>query len=249
MSRIKLTVAYDGTNYCGWQRQPGGVVTVEGRLNEALSELTKENIEVIGASRTDSGVHAMGNIAVFDTQSRIPAEKFMYALHVRLPEDIRVMKSEQTEDDFHPRHCDCNKTYVYRIYNATVCPPTKRLYAHHEYVALDVEKMKEASNELVGEHNFEAFCSAGSQAKDTVRTIYSISVDKDVDEITIRVNGNGFLYNMVRIIAGTLIEVGKGRKTGEDIKMALETGQRNFAGPTAPARGLTLCEINYENNV
>lgn len=245
MKRVMLRVAYDGTNYCGWQKQPNAI-TVEQRINEAISDLTKEQIEVIGASRTDSGVHSYGNVAVFDTNSQIPAEKFMFALNVRLPEDIRITQSCEVESDFHPRHCDCNKTYEYKIYNAKIALPTARLYTHHEYVPLDLQAMKKGAKYIVGEHDFAAFCSTGSQAKETVRTVYSLTVEKENDIITIRINGNGFLYNMVRIIAGTLINVGKGILTPEDVKKAVESMDRQKAGPTAPARGLTLVKINFK---
>lgn len=241
--RIMLTVAYDGTNYHGWQIQKNGI-TIEEVLNEKLSELLKEPIAVIGASRTDSGVHAMGNLAVFDTTSRIPAEKFTYALNQRLPEDIRIQDSKQVADDFHPRHCESKKIYEYRILNRKIPLPQKRLYAHFTYYDLNVERMKEAAACLVGEHDFAAFCSAGAQVESTVRTIYSVDVEKQGEEIVIRVCGNGFLYNMVRIIAGTLMEIGQDRMNIEQLVEALETGDRSFAGPTAPACGLTL--IKYE---
>ncbi len=241
--RIMLTVAYDGTNYHGWQIQKNGI-TIEEVLNKALSDLLREPIEVIGASRTDSGVHAMGNLAVFDTTSKIPAEKFTYALNQRLPEDIRIQESKRVADDFHPRHCESKKTYEYRILNRKIPLPQKRLYAHFTYYDLDVEKMQEAADCLVGEHDFAAFCSAGAQVENTVRTIYSVEVEKQGEEIVIRVCGNGFLYNMVRIIAGTLMEIGQDRLTKEQLVQALKSGDRALAGPTAPACGLTL--IKYE---
>jgi len=241
--RIMLIVAYDGTNYHGWQIQKNGI-TIEEVLNKALSDLLQEPIEVIGASRTDSGVHAMGNLAVFDTTSRIPAEKFTYALNQRLPEDIRIQDSRQVEEDFHPRHCESKKIYEYRILNRKIPLPQKRLYAHFTYYDLDVEKMREAARILVGKHDFAAFCSARAQVESTVRTIYDAEVEKQGEEIVIRVCGNGFLYNMVRIIAGTLMEIGQERMTKEQLFKALETGERTLAGPTAPACGLTL--IKYE---
>lgn len=247
MKRIMLRVAYDGTNYCGWQKQPNAV-TIEGELNRAISELTGENIQVTGASRTDSGVHSMGNVAVFDTQSKIPEEKFMNALNVRLPEDIRVVESSGVATDFHPRHCDCTKTYEYRILNSKVCYPTQRLYSHYEYIKLDVEKMREAAKYIEGTHDFSAFCSAGSQVKETVRTVYKVEVSSEDEMITIRVKGNGFLYNMVRIISGTLINVGKGRICPEEIEKILESGDRKNAGPTAPAKGLVLKNIEFIDN-
>ena len=166
-----LEVAYDGTNYCGWQIQPNGI-TIEGMLNQHLSELLKEDIVVIGASRTDSGVHALGNVAVFDTNARIPADKIKFALNQRLPEDIRVQTSKEVANDFHPRHCDSRKTYEYFIYNAKIDMPLTRLYSHFCYYDLDLEKMQKACSYIIGEHDFASFCSAGSQVKDTVRTVY-----------------------------------------------------------------------------
>lgn len=246
MKRIMLRVAYDGTAYCGWQKQPH-VVTIEGELNKAIGELTGEDIEVIGASRTDSGVHSMGNVAVFDTQSRIPPEKFVFALNTRLPDDIRVQESCEVKGDFHPRHCNCRKTYEYRILNRKMNIPVKRLYTHYVYVPLDIKKMQEGAAFIEGEHDFAAFCSAGSQVKDTVRMVYKLDVVKEGEEIIIRINGNGFLYNMVRIVAGTLIKVGMGEIAPEDIKGIIESKDRSNAGQTAPAKGLSLMEITYEN--
>lgn len=243
MKRIKLVVAYDGTAYNGWQFQPG-VRTIEGELNRCLSELLSEDIQVIGASRTDSGVHALGNIAVFDTDTRIPGEKISYALNQRLPEDIRIRESCETAADFHPRHCSSRKTYEYRILNAAFPVPTRRLYTHFTYVPLDVELMKEGASYLIGEHDFKSFCSAAAVVETTVRTILDIQVEKEDSEISIKVCGSGFLYNMVRIIAGTLLEIGRGSYPPEHMKDILEAKDRQAAGPTAPACGLTL--IKYE---
>ena len=264
MKRVMLTIAYDGTAYRGWQIQ-AGQETIEGVLNRCISELTGETVEVTGASRTDSGVHAMGNLAVFDTQSLIPAEKFSYALNQRLPEDIRIQNSQEVAADFHPRHCSSRKTYEYRIYNAPFALPVKRLYSYFTYVPLDVERMREGAAFLVGEHDFKSFCSVDTQAQTTVRQVDSVEVWEEnasgmVDmaedavhgremqrpgrEIVIRVAGRGFLYNMVRIIAGTLMEVGRGKLPPECVKDILAACDRQAAGPTAPACGLTL--IGYE---
>lgn len=244
MKRIKLIVAYDGTNYCGWQTQINGI-TVEEVLNKTLSGLLKEDIRVIGASRTDSGVHALGNVAVFDTESRIPGDKFSFALNQRLPEDIRIQESCQVADDFHPRFCDTIKTYEYKILNRKFALPTERLYSAFVYYPLDVEKMQMAAAYLVGEHDFKSFCSSGSQVESTVRTITDISVEKHGEMISIRVSGNGFLYNMVRIIVGTLMKIGLGVWEPERMEEILNACDRNAAGPKAEARGLTLVEIRY----
>ncbi len=245
MKRIGLVVAYDGTNYCGWQIQPNGI-TIQGELNRCLSELLGEEIETIGASRTDAGVHAMGNVAVFDTNTRMPGEKISYALNQRLPEDIRIQLSEEMPPDFHPRYCDSVKTYEYRILNRRFPVPTERLYSYFYHYKLDVEKMRAATSYLIGRHDFASFCGSGAQVKSTVRTIRSIEVERYEDMITIRISGEGFLYNMVRIIAGTLIEIGNGQYPPERMKKILDACDREAAGPTAPAKGLTLLGIQFE---
>lgn len=268
MKRVMLTVAYDGTNYHGWQIQQNGE-TIEGILNRCLSELLGEPIEVIGASRTDSGVHAMGNVAVFSTMSQIPADKISYALNRSLPEDIRIQKSEEVPAEFHPRQCASRKTYEYRIYCAPFPMPLKRLYTHFTYVPMDIDLMSQAAAYLVGEHDFKSFCSADAQVETTVRQIDSVQVwtesgierdgkrdskkdihaaeclDRGGQEIVIRVSGRGFLYNMVRIIAGTLMEVGRGHIPPQDMEHILMARDRRAAGPTAPACGLTLVSIEY----
>ena len=242
--RIRLWVSYDGTNYHGWQVQNNGI-TIESELNRALTELYRQEIKVIGASRTDAGVHALGNVAIFDVNSPIPAEKVCYALNARLPEDIRVTRSEEVPRDWHPRKCESRKTYEYRIYLGEILPPVKRLYCHHVYRPLDVEAMQRAAAFLVGEHDFKSFCSAGSQAKSTVRTIYNLDIDKDGDMITIVIRGNGFLYNMVRIIVGTLIKVGLGVYPPEHVEEIMAAKDRGMAGQTVAAQGLTLVGIEY----
>lgn len=243
--RVRLIVAYDGTNYHGWQIQNNGV-TIESELNKALTALLKEEIQVIGASRTDSGVHALGNVAVFDTISRMPAEKISYALNQRLPEDIRVQRSEEVSADWHPRHCESRKTYEYRIYRGQFPMPTKRLYSLFSYHSLDVEKMRQAAKYLVGEHDFKSFCQTGAQVQSTVRTLYQVEIEEQGDDLIIRVCGNGFLYNMVRIIAGTLMEIGQGKREPEEMLSILEAKNRGSAGPTAPAHALTLIRYDFE---
>ena len=206
MKRVKLVVAYDGTNYCGWQVPDKWNNCGGGCMNKTLSELCHENIKVIGASRTDSGVHALGNVAVFDTESGIPGEKFSFALNQRLPEDIRIQESCQVADDFHPRYCDTIKTYEYKILNRRFDMPTERLYSTFVYYPLDIDKMKRAAAVLVGEHDFKSFCSTRSQVENTVRTITDITIDKVGDMIHIRISGNGFLYNMVPYHSGNFDE-------------------------------------------
>lgn len=245
MKRVKLTVAYDGTNYCGWQIQPNGV-TIEEKLNRALYELFGEEIRVTGASRTDAGVHSLGNVCVFETQARMPAEKISYALNQRLPDDIVVIDSCEVPADFHPRFSKSRKTYEYRILNRRFPDPTRRLDTYFYHHALDVPKMKEAAARLEGEHDFKSFASIHTQAETSVRTIYSCTVTKTDDIITIRVTGSGFLYNMVRIIAGTLVKVGAGDIEPAEIDDILAACDRSAAGPTAPACGLTMIGLEYE---
>ena len=250
--RILLRVSYDGTEYSGWQIQPNAV-TIEGLIIDAIKVLTGEDVSLIGASRTDAGVHSLGNVCVFDTESRIPPEKFCYALNNYLPEDIRVIESGEVEPDFHPRHTDSMKTYEYRIWNDRFPSPILRKYSHFTYRNIDIDRMKSAAALLEGEHDFGAFCSSGSQAETTVRTIYNIDISEekiyDISSegrmIRIRVKGSGFLYNMVRIIAGTLLDIGTGLMEIDDINKALETCNRADSGPTAPACGLTMIGIEY----
>lgn len=248
MKRVKLVVAYDGTNYRGWQLQPNGV-TIEEVLNRELTALLKEPIAVIGASRTDSGVHARGNVAVFDTENRMPADKICLALNQSLPEDIRVQSSEEVPVSWHPRKANCTKTYEYKILNRRIAMPLERLYSHFCYFPLDVEKMRQAAGYIVGEHDFKSFCTVRTTAEETVRTVYSLDITKDGDMITIRISGSGFLYNMVRIIAGTLMKVGMGVYPPEHVEEIIDARDRQKAGQTALARGLTLVSLEYEKEL
>ena len=191
MKRVMLVVAYDGTNYCGWQIQANGI-TVQEELNRCLSKLLKEPIQTVGASRTDAGVHALGNVAVFDTAARMPAEKISYALNTYLPEDIRIQYSAEVAADFHPRYCESEKTYEYRILNRRFPLPTQRLYTYFYHYKLDVEKMREGASFLVGRHDFASFCGANAQVKSTVREVTGIDIEKKDDVITIQVRGRGF---------------------------------------------------------
>lgn len=247
MRRILLRVAYDGTRYHGWQIQDN-MTTIEGCLNQALTNLLAIPVQVAGASRTDAGVHAYDNVAVFDTDSRIPAEKFAPALNARLPEDIVVQASIEVEPDFHPRYAQSRKTYEYRILNRKYPLPGECRFAHFVYGRLELDAMRQAAGYIVGEHDFACFMAAGSQVRSTVRTVYILDVEKEGDMVYIRVAGNGFLYNMVRIIAGTLLEVGMKRRSPESVKDAIESKDRQMAGPTAPAKGLHLLQLEFENH-
>lgn len=246
IKRVKLTVAYDGTNYKGWQIQPNGI-TIEEVLNRELSRLLGETVTVTGASRTDSGVHSLGNVAVFDTGARMPAEKISFALNQRLPADIVVQDSCEVAPDWHPRYQNSRKTYEYRILNRTFRLPSRRFDTYFYHHPLDVAAMCRAAEYLVGEHDFKSFCAVNAQVRSTVRTIYACDVLREGDLITIRVTGNGFLYNMVRIIAGTLIKAGSGELMPDRMPEILAARDRGAAGPTAPAHGLTMIGIVYES--
>ena len=272
MRRIMLTVAFDGTNYSGWQIQPNKE-TIEGVLNRELSRLLNEEIKVVGASRTDSGVHAEGAVCVFDTESKIPSDKFSYAINQTLPEDIRIRNSKEVDITFHPRRVNSRKTYRYRIRHDEFPNPLDARYSYHVYTKLDIEAMRRACEFIKGKHDFKSFCSVHTDVDTTVRTVYDVHIDVTPDKkllqmsglmksagesgamrsggesaagrirpeiIDIYVTGNGFLYNMVRIIAGTLIEVGQGKIKPEEIPAIIEACDREKAGPTAPAKGLTL---------
>ncbi len=242
MKRILIKVAYDGTEYHGWQAAEGQE-TIAGNINRALKLLTGEDTEVQGTSRTDAGVHAKGNLAVFDTESTIPPERFSYALNTYLPMDIRVLSSEEVPADYHPRFLKTEKTYTYRLQTGEMPDPLRQRYSWHISYPLDMAAMQEAAGYLKGEHDFKAFCSVHTDAKTTVREITDIGVSALSDEILITVKGYGFLYNMVRIITGTLVEAGRGRIKPIEIREILESHDREKAGPTAPPQGLTLMEI------
>ena len=242
--RYKLIVEYDGTAYCGWQRQINGP-SVQQELEEALSRLTHERVSVVGSSRTDAGVHAMGLCAHFDSATRIPAEKIAFALNTMLPADIRVRESSAAPEGFHARFASCGKVYTYTFFNARHANAMGRLYSAHVPVVMDAQRMHEEAQALLGTHDFAAFAASGSVVKSTVRTIYRVKVERSGDYVTLTVLGNGFLYNMVRIIAGTLMEVGTGKREPGAIARAIETGDRLALGQTAPAQGLTLRQVLY----
>lgn len=244
MKRILLTISYDGTNYSGWQKQKNAV-TVQGEFDKACSTLFKTDVESIGASRTDAGVHALGQRAVIDVDTSIPAEKIPLALNPLLPDDIVVTHAEEVDADFNPRFKALKKTYEYSIYNAPFRNPIYRNYSEYVRCELDLDSMRTACEAFVGEHDFRAFCASGNSSKTTVRTIYSLDIEKDGDFIKIRVTGNGFLYNMVRIIAGTLIYVGEGRIASDDLPEIIASGDRRKAGKTAGPSGLVLVKIMY----
>lgn len=285
MRRIRLTIAYDGTNYRGWQiQQPtaahpeGSFPTIQGELQRALGQLLPKEavygaapeksldpltspdhvdeaaapgiLPVVGASRTDSGVHALGNVACFDTESTIPAANFPKAINRYLPPDICVMQANEVSMDFHPRFVPHEKCYEYRIDHGRVANPLTRLYAYNYTYPLDLERMRAAARELVGVHDFTSFVNPDSQVfehgGDAIREIYSIDILEEGSQLVIRIRGNGFLYHMIRIIVGTLLVIGNGRRAPEDIRTMLAAKDRTTAGPTVPAHGLCLCALHYD---
>ncbi len=245
MRNIKLTIEYEGTNYHGWQVQKNAV-TVQECFEKALSRLLGEKTGVVGCSRTDVGVHACGQVAHFFTDAAIPGEKFSYALNNLLPSDIVVQKSEEVPENFHARYSSKGKRYRYLICNSPHQSALMRNRACHVRPELDFEQMRKAAVHFTGEHDFAAFQATGGQVRSTVREIYSTAVKRREDSlIELEVTGNGFLYNMVRIIAGTLIYVGMGKLAESDIPGIISGLDRTRAGKTAPAQGLYLMEIYY----
>ena len=242
--RIKLTVEYDGGPFCGWQSQINGT-TVQGEIERAFFEQTGQKINLVGSGRTDAGVHALGQVAHFDTDCAIPPEKIAYAINTHLPESIRILKSELVGEDFHARFNAKKKTYIYKIYTGDISSPIRRNTAVFVRGTLDDEKMKEALAYIVGEHDFTCFMASGSPVKDAVRTVYSLDFEKDGNDYTFRITGNGFLYNMVRIIVGTLIYVGQGRISPNEVKNIIDSKDRTLAGITMPPQGLYLESVVY----
>ena len=243
MRNIKITIQYNGKNYCGWQKQnnsPG----IQGTIEKAIFDITREEVKITGSGRTDAGVHALGQVANFKTNSQIPVDRIPNALNAKLPKDISIVKAEEVDEDFHSRYSAKKKTYRYQIYNSQYRSP---IYADISYPVkydLDIDKMKKEAKSLIGTYDFKGFMSSGSSVIDTVRTIYNIEVSKSEDLIIIEIEGNGFLYNMVRIIAGTLVDIGRGRIT-ENMSTIIESKSRSMAGHTAPAHGLFLKKVDY----
>jgi tRNA pseudouridine38-40 synthase len=246
MRNIKVVLEYEGTAYSGFQVQ-ANANTIQAQIESALNALTGEEIRIVGSGRTDSGVHAKGQVISFRTCSRIPADRFAAALNSHLPRDIRALASSEEEQQFHARLSAKGKTYCYRILNRPAPSAILRNLVYWIPDRLDIEAMNRCAQQLVGTHDFRAFMSTGSDVGTTVRTVKTcaVSVDPDQQIVEIRICADGFLYNMVRIIAGTLVEIGKGRLPEDSILRMLETGNRDLGGPTAPARGLYLEQVEY----
>ena len=245
MRNIKLTIEYDGKCYNGWQKQPDKL-NIQGEIEKAIYNITKEKVELIGSGRTDAGVHALGQVANFKTNSNITIEKIPLAINSQLKSSIIIKSAEEVDERFHSRYNAKHKTYRYIINNSKT---GTALYRNLQYcfpIKLDVEKMKEASKFFEGEHDFKAFKSSGTSAKNSVRTIYKAVVKEEGENIIIELTGNGFLYNMVRIISGTLLDVGLGKINPSEIPDIINSKDRQRAGKTLPAHGLYLVEVLYD---
>ena len=245
--KIKLTVSYDGTDFCGWQRQKKGV-SVQETVEDALFSITGEKIKIVGSGRTDAGVHAEGQVASFKTEKTIPPEKYAKALNTVLPPSVKVIKSERAAEDFDACRSAKRKTYRFNMYVSDTVLPLKDRYATRviNYPTIDFEKIKKAAKLFIGEHDFKAFSASGNSSLTTVRTIYGFKTEKKNDEIVFTVTGNGFLYNMVRIMAGVLIAVGKSEFTEEDLKNMLVSGVRPMSVKTLSPKGLCLIKVEYD---
>lgn len=242
---IKITVSYDGSNYHGWQSQLN-CVTIQETIENAIECITKQKVVLTASGRTDRGVHALGQVANFISDNNIPDEKIKIALNANLPQDIRIIDSVEVPMDFNSRFHAHDKTYMYQIYNDRVGDPFLRNYSYFVPQILDLDKMQQALKFIIGTNDYRAFMASGSQVKTTVRTIYDAYLEIDGPLIKLYVRGNGFLYNMVRIIAGTLIDIGKGLKDVSCIEDALNTLNRNVLGQTAAPEGLFLKEVKYD---
>ena len=244
MRNIKLIIEYDGSNYGGWQKQKNNK-TIQEEIEKAIDELTSEEVELFGSSRTDAGVHAKGMVANFNTNSRIPSDRFREAINTKLPDDIAIIKSQEVSEEFHSRYCSKGKTYSYTIKNRYEKASIGRDYFYQVKDELNIDDMKDACKYFIGKHDFKAFRTIGSSVKTSVRTISELYIENIDDTIKVYVTADGFLYNMVRIIVGTLIEVGRGKIKSCDIKSIIELGDRSKAGPCVPPSGLVLEEVYY----
>lgn len=243
MRNLKITLQYNGKNYCGWQRQPNSP-GIQGTVENAIYEITKEKVKVTASGRTDAGVHALGQVANFKTETNIPASRIPDALNAKLPKDISVISCEEVDMDFHARYNACGKTYRYLIYNRPYRSPLYKNLAYHVKYDLDWDKIRLEAKYLIGTHDFVGFMSSGSSVKDTVRTIYDIKIEEHEGITSIEISGNGFLYNMVRIIVGTLVDIGRGR-IKHNMEEIINSKSRSMCGHTAPAHGLFLKKVNY----
>lgn len=245
MRNIKLTIEYDGRDFNGWQKQPNKL-NIQGTIENAIKAITGEEVELNASGRTDAGVHAYAQVANFKTNSNLPIEKFPLAINSKLKKSIIIKNAEEVDERFHSRLTCKRKTYRYVINNSSLGTAIYRNLEYHVSAKLDVEKMKEAVKHFEGEHDFKAFKASGTSSKSSVRTIFNANVYSIDEKIYIELTGNGFLYNMVRIIAGTLVEVGLGKILPSEIPQIIEAGKRESAGKTLPPHGLYLLNVEYE---
>jgi tRNA pseudouridine38-40 synthase len=244
MARIKMIIAYDGSGYHGFQMQDNAE-TVQEALEKGIEKLTGEKTRLVCAGRTDAGVHALGQVIAFDSCAPIPAERWGTALNSALPQDIRVLFSALAADEFNPRFHATRKTYRYLIYRKKEQAVFYRKYALCSTENLNVTSMRQACDYLLGRHNFRAFCASGSSSKTFEREVYSCSLEAVEERLVFKITANGFLYNMVRIIVGTLLEIGKGKQRPEHVEKLITAQDRTLAGPTAPPQGLYLYKVEY----
>ncbi|HDL63876.1 MAG TPA: tRNA pseudouridine(38-40) synthase TruA [Proteobacteria bacterium] len=244
MRRIKLTLEYDGTGYAGWQVQPKSD-TIQRRVEEALAKVLQEKVRIHGSGRTDAGVHARGQVAHFDTGSNLPLKNIRDGANTYLPPDIAIIRIEEAAPDFHARYSARGKIYLYRVLLRETRSPLSRNYTYRLSLPVDIENIRIAARNLIGRHDFSAFEASGSSIKDKVRQLSRLEIRKEGENLEFEFQGNGFLYKMVRNIVGTLIEVGKGNISPEEVKDILGSKDRTRAGPTAPAAGLCLIQVLY----
>ncbi len=245
MKNYKMILQYDGTRYNGWQKQGNTEDTIQEKLEKVLSQIGGAKIEIFGSGRTDAGAHALGQVANFHMEWKRSTEELLKAIYEKMPEDIALLSLEEVPERFHSRLNAKSKIYEYCIWNTVVSPVFKRRYAFWDKTPLNLAAMKEAAQYLIGEHDFKNFCSAKKVKKSTVRTVYNINFSGEGDELRIAFHGNGFLYNMVRIMVGTLIEVGEGKRKPQDVQNIFKAENREAAGFTAPAKGLFLVKVFY----
>lgn len=246
MKNYKMTIQYDGTKYQGWQRLKESDKSIQGKIEDVLSKMLNHKVEIHGSGRTDAGVHAKGQVASFKIETEMSCDEIRNYLNLYLPEDIAVVDLCEENDRFHARLTKCRKTYLYRINNSNISDVFERKYVYQVKEVLDIDQMKKAAGYLIGEHDFVGFSSLKKVKKSTIRTIYDVRIEKECREVKIFIDGDGFLYNMVRIIVGTLLEIGKGERSLEAVMKVLEGKNREEAGFTAPSCGLTLYEVRYE---
>lgn len=246
MKNYKITIQYEGTRYQGWQRQESTANTIQGKFEAILSKMTGKQVQVDGSGRTDAGVHAYGQVANFKIDTDMTAADIMEYINRYLPEDIAVIAIEEMPERFHSRLNARGKTYRYRIWNSEIPTVFERRYVYELPQKLDIEAMRMAAAFFIGKHDFKAFTSNKKSKKSTVRTIESINIEEKGNEIVMTYSGDGFLYHMVRILTGTLIEVGQGLRKPEDMIRLLQSGTRDMAGALVPAKGLALMEVRYK---